>query len=91
MTLVGVAFVVCVALDQRGLFPDVMTHRSMRAFADWAVAAMTAANVRACVDAYAEGARLFGANVALTCVAECGTVARAVRAVVARATSAFER
>lgn len=107
--LVAAIFVVCVALDQRGAFPDVMTPRSMRAFAERAVAGMSAANLSASVDAYAEAARRFGAALALrcvegshvvatrarvfgaACVAEGDTVARAVRAVVARATSAFER
>mmetsp|Transcript_1775 Transcript_1775/g.6916 ORF Transcript_1775/g.6916 Transcript_1775/m.6916 type:complete len:279 (+) Transcript_1775:188-1024(+) len=109
VALVFGAFVVCVALDQRGLFPDVMTPRSMRAFADRATAAMTAIDLRASVDAYMTGARAFGAKMALSCVhlerrvatsarafgaacvAEGDTVARAVRAVLARATSAFER
>ena len=107
--LVAAIFVVCVALDQRGAFPDVMTPRSMRAFAERAVAGMSAANLSASVDAYAEAARRFGAALALrcvegsravatrarvfgaACVAEGDTVARAMRAVVARATSAFER
>ena len=59
--LVAAIFVVCVALDQRGAFPDVMTPRSMRAFAERAVAGMSAANLSASVDAYAEAARRFGA------------------------------
>ena len=109
VALVAAIFVVCVALDQRGAFPDVMTPRSMRAFAERAVAGMTAIDLSASVDAYAEAARRFGAALALrcvegsrvvatrarafgaACVAEGDTVARAVRAVVARATSAFER
>ena len=111
VALLAVAFVVCVHLDQRGAFPDVMTPRSMRAFAERAAAAAATGvgDLSASADACAAGARAFGAAVAMrcadatrlvaararvfgaACVVEGGTAVRAVRAVVARATSAFER
>ena len=136
VALLAVAFVVCVHLDQRGAFPDVMTPRSMRAFAERAAAAaatgvgdlsasadacaavamrcadatrLVVGDLSASVDACAAGARAFGAAVAMRCadatrlvaararvfgaafVVEGGTAVRAVRAVVARTTSAFER
>ncbi len=110
VAILAVAFVVCVHLDQRGAFPDVMTPRSMRAFAERAAkAAMTGVgNLSASADACAAGARAFGAAIAMrcadstrlvaararvfgaACVVEGGTAVRAVRAVAARATSAFE-
>ena len=80
VALLAVAFVVCVHLDQRGAFPDVMTPRSMRAFAERAAAAAATGvgDLSASADACAAGARAFGAAVAMRC-------ADATRLVAARA------
>lgn len=67
--LLASVFILCVALDQRGMFPDVMTSKSMRSFVSSIADACTAANLEKMAKCYIDGAREFGARLAIDAMA----------------------
>ena len=67
--LMASVFILCVALDQRGMFPDVMTSKSMRSFVSSIADACTAANMEKMAKCYVDNAREFGARLAIDAMA----------------------
>ena len=67
--LLASVFILCVALDQRGMFPDVMTSKSMRSFVSSIADACTAANMEKMAKCYVDNARGFGARLAIDAMA----------------------
>ena len=67
--LLASVFILCVALDQRGMFPDVMTSKSMRSFVSSIADACTAANMEKMAKLYVDNAREFGARLAIDAMA----------------------
>jgi hypothetical protein len=67
--LLASVFILCVALDQRGMFPDVMTSKSMRSFVSSIADACTAANMEKMAKCYVDNAREFGARLAIDAMA----------------------
>ena len=67
--LLASVFILCVALDQRGMFPDVMTSKSMRSFMSSIADACTAANLEKMAKCYVDNAREFGARLAIDAMA----------------------
>ena len=67
--LLASVFILCVALDQRGMFPDVMTSKSVRSFVSSIADACTAANMEKMAKCYVDNARGMGARMAIDAMA----------------------